>query len=1181
MSIGRTRTWSLLPTRRRRLRLLAMLLLAASLGANASADLDDPRVIRGDVVFERNGDLYIIRASDNAIINYRGLSIEEYETLRFIQPHRNARVLNRVTGEQFTRIDGKLLSNGIVYIVNPAGIYFGNGAVVDVGGLYAAAGTISNNSFLAGSDRFKNLQGDVVNEGAIHADAAHLIGGRVVNHGTISADRGVITMVAGEDVLLRQQGDRLHVKVDGSWITDRSRPHAGGTDPNPDALAGVHNTGVVSATRGQLVVGAGDLYALAINNEGLFAAERGHVTVAATDGLVENHGTITASTAGGRAGTVVVQGPHVVNAGEISADTDRGRAGAVEVTSQSHTYLLDGSVVSAAGGTRNARGGNVLIHSWGGLTVFADGAVVDVSGGRRQGRGGYAEVSGDALLFAGTVRLQGGGLSADGTLLIDPFNITIAEQGQTEFDGTITFDEGPDELVLAASALEAILGDIILQARNDLTVDHPVFLVNGNDVTFEAGRNIIFNAPIFGARDLTSIADHGIFVRTDLAVTRALTFIGDTTFDGAGAQRMDAAAIKFRDNAFKITPGALTLAGFSGVFVSGDVVAAGGDLRFGGPAFFDGEGDQDIVADGTLVFDGDLTKTIDGRLMLSGTDGIRMGGNAAAPGALVFSDDTTFDGVGRQIVEAVGLKFLGDLAKSTGGDLDLIGTAGIFIAGDAETTAGDLAFLGDTIFDGTGDQTARARGGELSFAGGVEKITPGTGTAALTLRGTDGIRVEGDVAGTGDLIFGDVALKADDLFVTGDIEGLGAVTFAGHARLRGDVFGDCIVFMNRATLTGRRNQTIAATGDAGLLFCNLLAKTEAGSLTLAAPRIEFRTSLVTALDDILLNPAGRALDDLPTDATIVRPNGDLTIRSERGDVRMGFGEKMSVGGDLRIEAQGPGATAQLGDLSALGGITVIADNIDLLARPAAASDVGLDFVAGTGIDFSVVPTVISGVGRPGPRFGTISGGGISDTLFGFVQVATDVTPGFSALAAGASVDLVANGPTADNVSGVADVGGDDAEVILGDGVTGVTAASVAVLERLGVATRRAASVETLIDDTATPEAVSVERLDPASMRALWVAYTGLFGSVDLEDTQRRTIRETLASAWSARPDADALRQQADATTRRYLEELSSIRTLLTRTGLNASEVERAEETLLMGVCPDAMPLDAFRAATGS
>ena len=90
-----------------------------------------------------------------------------------------ASVLNRITGADPSRIDGTLLANGRVYIVNPAGVFFGNGALVDVGQIYAAAGQIANEDFLNGIDHFTDLTGSVINDGAIIAEAVHLIGSQV------------------------------------------------------------------------------------------------------------------------------------------------------------------------------------------------------------------------------------------------------------------------------------------------------------------------------------------------------------------------------------------------------------------------------------------------------------------------------------------------------------------------------------------------------------------------------------------------------------------------------------------------------------------------------------------------------------------------------------------------------------------------------------------------------------------------------------------------------------------------------------------------------------------------------------------------------------------------------------------------------------------------------------------
>ena len=106
------------------------------------------QVVAGEVTFVRDGNQTVIRAGDGSIINYSSFDILPHELVEFIQPGELSRVLNRITGPDPTSIQGSLLANGQVYIVNPAGVFFTAGAVVDVGGIYAAAGNISDADFL-------------------------------------------------------------------------------------------------------------------------------------------------------------------------------------------------------------------------------------------------------------------------------------------------------------------------------------------------------------------------------------------------------------------------------------------------------------------------------------------------------------------------------------------------------------------------------------------------------------------------------------------------------------------------------------------------------------------------------------------------------------------------------------------------------------------------------------------------------------------------------------------------------------------------------------------------------------------------------------------------------------------------------------------------------------------------
>src|SRR5690606_9399121 len=106
----------------------------------------------------------------------------------FIQPSSSSKVLNRINSPKPTRIDGSLIANGHVYLVNPGGVLFSKGAMIDVGGMHAAAAKITDANFIRGVDRFTDARGLVVNEGTIRArETVRLIGQQVFNSGSISA----------------------------------------------------------------------------------------------------------------------------------------------------------------------------------------------------------------------------------------------------------------------------------------------------------------------------------------------------------------------------------------------------------------------------------------------------------------------------------------------------------------------------------------------------------------------------------------------------------------------------------------------------------------------------------------------------------------------------------------------------------------------------------------------------------------------------------------------------------------------------------------------------------------------------------------------------------------------------------------------------------------------------------
>lgn len=529
-----------------------MALIAGTvLGLSTHAALAGPkgeRVVRGKAEFQRDGNVTTITTGRRAIINYQSFDIAAGETVQFIQPGRNARVLNRVNSADPTRIDGNLSANGRVYLVNRSGIVFGPGSIVNVGTLHAGAGSITDRDFMQGVDRFTNVTGDVSSLGFITAEAVHLIGRRVENHGTIVADGGVVSLLVGNDVFLGERGGQIFVRIDGETVDPAAGPHAGAGAyiPTGNETAGIENTGAISAPRGRITLGAGDTFSLAIRNTGRIESPAGNITLAAHDGAIHNEGVISASVGQGRAGRVTVQAPTVINHGEVSADADSGHAGRVELTSSRLTFLGAGSRVSAAGGDAIAHGGEILIHSYQGDTVTSTTSTIDLSGGALGGDGGFGEVSAANRLGLHGVMLGDASLdSKQASILIDPLDIIISAANFNDaelLDGIILAGDGlpADIFRISTGAIEGFVGDVRLEATRDIFIGESITKANGGLVLL-AGRDILFSGEFGGvipdlrieAHHLDFTAGRNIVERAILG-TKLVSTVGDIILEATG-----------------------------------------------------------------------------------------------------------------------------------------------------------------------------------------------------------------------------------------------------------------------------------------------------------------------------------------------------------------------------------------------------------------------------------------------------------------------------------------------------------------------------------------------------------------------------------------------------------------------------------------------------------------------
>jgi filamentous hemagglutinin family protein len=378
-------------------------------------------VVNGQANFSTTGNTLTVTNTPGTIINWQGFSINTNETTRFAQQSASSAVLNRVVGSDPSSILGTLQSNGRVFLINPNGILFGAGAVVDVAGLVASTLNFSDADFLAGNSHFTAVPGaaNVSNAGNIiaHGDGQSggqifLIAPNVENTGVITAPNGEILLAAGYSVdLVNTNNPNLRVSI---------------TAPAGDAA----NVGQLIASSGSL-----GLFGTVVRNSGVVSADsatmQGGKIVFKASQRTEISGTVSAS--GTTGGNIQVLGNQVgiMDGATVTANGTQG-GGAIlvggdyqgknpGVPNAQVTYVAPTANIHADA-TGNGNGGKVIV--WADDTTRFYGNI-SARGGINGGNGGFVETSGHNYLdFRGLVDTRAPhGLV--GTLLLDPSNITI------------------------------------------------------------------------------------------------------------------------------------------------------------------------------------------------------------------------------------------------------------------------------------------------------------------------------------------------------------------------------------------------------------------------------------------------------------------------------------------------------------------------------------------------------------------------------------------------------------------------------------------------------------------------------------------------------------------------------------------------------------------------------------
>jgi len=441
-----------------RQRLSCLAIAACFVSADVFALPAGAQVVNGTATLNQVGNVLTVTNSNGAIINWQQFNIDAGQTARFIQPSASSSVLNRVLAADPSVILGNLTSNGRIWLVNPAGIFVGQGARIDAAAFVASTLNVSNADFLANRMKFDagaGMAGNVVNQGTITTPmggSVYLIGSQVSNEGIITTPEGETILAAGSKVeLIDSATPGVKVEITG-------------------AEGNATNLGEITAEAGRIGIAG-----VAVKNSGKLNAssvvsEGGRIFLRATKKieLTESSKVGADGTAGGNVSAIVSENGQISGElkarGEISAQGD-GRAGSGGFVETSAARLdIDRVVVRTRGGEWLLDPNDIMIQ--------ASGPDANVGGNPS-----FVSTNDTSIITTGTIQTA---LNAGTSVTIttgtggtnaQPGNITVADAiaKTAGTDATLTLNAHNNINLNAGIGSTAGLLNMVFNANSDAT----------------------------------------------------------------------------------------------------------------------------------------------------------------------------------------------------------------------------------------------------------------------------------------------------------------------------------------------------------------------------------------------------------------------------------------------------------------------------------------------------------------------------------------------------------------------------------------------------------------------------------------------------------------------------------------------------------------------------------------
>ena len=475
--------------------------VALAIASSAYANPNGMSVVAGQATAQTIGNLMQITNSPGAILNWQQFNIDVGQTTQFIQQNAASQVFNRVTGGDVSQILGTLQSNGQVFLINPAGVFFGQGAVVDTAGFLASTLAASNTDLLNGHLKFSDpngTAGGIVNQGSLTTHSGGsivLLAPSIENSGIIHA-QGEVLLAAGHSVT----------------IVDMNHPTIG--------LTVAAKAGEKAVNLGQIISKNASLFSHLVNNSGVVEAtgaqlgEGGVIRfIAQGDALVS--GQVLAESTSGKGGEIDITGNRVavLDGARISADGGTG-GGTVHIgggwqgqdatLANSQQTIVQANTEISANAIDNGNGGEVVVWADGHTTVNSE---IQAKGGALGGNGGRVETSGKESLAANVAANTSAANGEAGQWLLDPANLTIVSDADFQNPSPIQSTGSGGEPVFSTDNIDPSTSptESFLRASTVVQGLH----TNGTVVIRTTGQsagegNITVAAPILAGAGLTS-----------------------------------------------------------------------------------------------------------------------------------------------------------------------------------------------------------------------------------------------------------------------------------------------------------------------------------------------------------------------------------------------------------------------------------------------------------------------------------------------------------------------------------------------------------------------------------------------------------------------------------------------------------------------------------------------------